>query len=99
VSDILHPVLEQFSRSFNQSFMTTLEGLWRGAWFPRAICYMFREGAGVWVEFPRRLWIHGWLHSGFESGSCKHRSSSYKSRYCTCTQAFNALAWTHVQSV
>jgi len=89
-------------RNFNQSFMTALEGLLRGAWFPRAICYMFR-GQGFGSNFHEDCEFMDDCIQGLNPVRANivatNRSSLYKSRYCTCTQAFNALAWTHVQSL
>ena len=89
-------------RNFNQSFMTALEGLLRVAWFPRAICYMFR-GQGFGSNFHEDCEFMDDCIQGLNPVRANivatNRSSLYKSRYCTCTQAFNALAWTHVQSL
>jgi hypothetical protein len=82
--------------------MTALERLWRGAWFPRAICYMFR-GQGFGSNFHEDCEFMDDCIQGLNPVRANivatNRSSLYKSRYCTCTQAFNALAWMHVQSL
>jgi hypothetical protein len=89
-------------RIFNQSFMTAFEGQWRGAWFLRAICYML-WGQGFGSNFHEDCefmddCIQG-LNPVRANIAATYRSSPYKSRYCTCTQALHAHAWTHVQSV
>jgi hypothetical protein len=94
-------------RNFNHSFMTAVAGQWsqdrwRGAWFPRAICYMFR-GQGFGSNFHEDCEFMDDCIQGLNPVRANivatNRSSLYKSRYRTYTQAFNTLAWTHVQSV
>lgn len=101
VSEILHRVLEPFLEISTKA-LWLLSRDWRGAWFPRAICYVFR-GQGFGSNFHDDCefmddWIQG-LNPVRANIVATNRCSVYKSRYCTCTQAFNALAWTHAQSV
>jgi hypothetical protein len=93
--------LNSFAK-FQPNFYDSLEGQWWGAWFLRAICCMFR-GQGFGSNFHEDGEFMDDCIQGLNPVRANivatNRSFLYKSRYSTCTQALNALAWTHVQSV